>query len=477
MTQTIDALTFGRRLRHHRKAAELTLQELGDRIGRPAPFLSMLENGRREPKLSHIGELAEALGIDTSALMAAEPPTRRAALEIELERLQADTRFDHLGLPYVRASTTLSDEILSHLVGLYQALIQTQEEQAGGASSHVAAANAAVGAWLREQDGYLSDVEAVSHGILAKAGHQGDGPLTSRTILDLASHVGFTIEPIADMPTDVRSVTDATNGRIFIAQRTELRTRQARKAVLQTLAGTLLGHGRPVDLEDYLRQRVEAAYLASAVLMPEQAVLARLRASVDQRDLDVQSLKETFYVSYEMAAWRFVNLATNHLDVTTHLVVSDTDGMVVKGYANDGLPFGVDAAGGMEGQRICRRWGAIAAYDSTEKFDVFAQYTDTSAGTFFCATHMEPDRPFGVTVGVPFEAAQWFRHRDTPRRAESSCPDPACCRDATDDQRQRWSGALDFSVRTQHRLLGHLRSELLPDPFDRRVYDLADDHT
>lgn len=47
----VDALTFGRRLRHHRKRAGLTLQQLGEKVSRPAPYLSMLENGRREPQL------------------------------------------------------------------------------------------------------------------------------------------------------------------------------------------------------------------------------------------------------------------------------------------------------------------------------------------------------------------------------------------------------------------------------------------
>jgi len=119
---TLDVLTFGRRLRHLRKAAGLTLQELGEKVGRPAPYLSMLENGRREPKLSHINDLAAALGVDVSELLAPEPPSARAQLEIELERMQADSRFRSLDLPYIRPSPSLNDEVLEHLVGLYRAL-------------------------------------------------------------------------------------------------------------------------------------------------------------------------------------------------------------------------------------------------------------------------------------------------------------------------------------------------------------------
>src|SRR5680860_76213 len=103
----VDPLVFGRRLRHHRKRAGLTLQQLGDEIGRPAPYLSMLENGRRTPKPAHIAELAQALGVDASELVDSAPPSRRAEMEIELERMQGDSRFGHLDLPYVRPSPSL----------------------------------------------------------------------------------------------------------------------------------------------------------------------------------------------------------------------------------------------------------------------------------------------------------------------------------------------------------------------------------
>lgn len=432
----------------------------------------MLENGRRQPNLAHIGQLADALGIDTGALTDPEPPTRRAEMEIDLERMQADPRFSHLGLPYVRPSPTLSDQILGHMLGLYRAL-----ESGPTGPGDLRRANAATGAWIRRHDGYLSDVEAVAQGVLALVGHQGDRPLSSRNLLDLAAHLGFTIEAVDDMVPDVRSVTDTVNGRIYIAQRNELRTRQARKAILQTLAGRLLGHGRPSGLDEYLRQRVETAYLAGAVLVPESAVVDRLRHDRRRRDIAIEDLKEAFYVSYEMAAWRFVNLATERFDIRTHLLVSNEEGVVVKGYANDGLPFTTDDAGGMEAQPICRRWGAVAVYDSTDKFDVHAQHTDTPAGTYFCVTHTEPDRPYAITVGVPAETAQWFRHRDTTRSTVSSCPDPACCRRPTPDQERRWNGHIEVSLRTQHRLLERLAADLYPPVHDRPVYDLVERHS
>lgn len=472
----IDSLIFGRRLRHHRKLAGLTLAQLGHRVGRPAPYLSMLENGRRAPKAAHIAELAQALGVATHDLIDPEPPSRRAELEIELERMQGDSRFGHLNLPYVRPSPSLSDELLTHLVGLYRALD-------GGAGitntgrSRLRRANADVGAWIRGNDGYLSDVEAVATGILHAVGYGADGPLSSRTLLDIAAHLGFRIEAVEDMVPGLRSVTDTRRGVIFIAQRNELRTRQARKAILQTLAGRLLGHGEAENTEEYLRQRIETAYLAGAILVPERAAVSRLRSAHESRDLSIEDLKELFYVSYEMAAWRFINLATEHLAIHSHLLVVGEDGIVTKGYANDGVPLTVDPAGGVEAQPVCRRWGAAAVFDSPDKFDVHTQYTDTPVGTYFCVTHMEPDRPHSVTVGVPFQAAQWFRGRETEQRARSRCPDPACCLLPTPEQATVWDGKLEVSVRTQARLLGRLASDPYPNIRDRRVYDLVERHS
>ena len=125
---------------------------------------------------------------------------------------------------------------------------------------------------------------------------------------------------------------------------------------------------------------------------------------------------------------------------------------------------------------MCRFWGALQVFESDQRFDVHAQYTDTPNGTYFCVTHMEPDRPFSVTVGVPFESAQWFRDRNTTRRAQSRCPDPNCCRLPTREQAAKWDGQLEVSVRVQDQLLGRLASDPYPSPRDRRIYDLVERH-
>ncbi len=456
----------------------MTLDDLGAAVGKPAPYLSLLENGKKEPRISLVLELAAALEVDIADLLDPTPPTRRDALEISLIRHQDSALFEALDLPPVRPSAKLDNETLAHLVGLHEALRERSSLAAAG-SEEVRRANGEVTAWLAAQDGYLEDVEEAARRALGTSGYEGDGPFSSRNLLDLASRAGFEIHPIDDMPAFARSVIDLAQNRVYIAQRDELRTRQARKAVLQTLAGFLLDHETSPDLDTFLRQRVETAYFAAAVLAPEDAVLGRLRSARESHDIDVEDVKELFYVSYEMAAWRIANLATRHLEIKTHLVVSNRLGSVVKAYANDGAPVPRDEQGGMETQRICRRWGARATFRSAERYGTHHQYTDTPEGTFFCITHIEAGREpaHAVTLGVRFADARWFRGRDTEIRETSTCPDPECCRVPPSGLAEKWSDRVIVSARSQERILGLLRPDPYPDLDLPEVLGLVESHS
>src|ERR1700704_4365428 len=92
----LDLATFGQRLRHLRRARGITLSELGTRVGRAPSALSLLENGRREPKLSLIDALATALSVPAEELLRAQPPSRRAQLEIAVEEAQHDPLYAEL---------------------------------------------------------------------------------------------------------------------------------------------------------------------------------------------------------------------------------------------------------------------------------------------------------------------------------------------------------------------------------------------
>jgi transcriptional regulator with XRE-family HTH domain/predicted transcriptional regulator len=440
-TSPVDALVFGQRLRHLRTRRGLTLSDLGERVGRQPPYLSRLENGKREPTLSLIGALAQALDVTPGELLDPTPPSRRARLEVALHRAQEDPVYTRLGLGPFPLSRKISDEVLEHVLALYTELraassvrAQTPEE----ARKH----NAALRAMMRERDNYFADIEATACEALAAVGYTREGHLTARVIDDLASHFGFQVIAVPRLPSGLRSLADLRNGRLFVHERERVGTLMSRSIVAQSLGHFALGHGEPTSFGAFLQQRVEANYFAGALLVPETAAVEYLRRAKDARDLCVEDLAEHFFVSYEMAAHRFTNLATRHLGITTHFLRSDEEGVIWKAYENDGVPFASDPDGAIEGQRVCRRWGTRLVFESGQRRTVRHQYTDTPRGTFWCVTVREAghERQQAVTVGVRFADAKFFRGRETRERTTSGCPDQPCCREPAPQVAKRWDG-------------------------------------
>ena len=473
-----DLATFGQRLRHFRRLKALTLEQLGSLVGKPAPYLSLLENGKREPKLTVINSLAAVLSVAPALLLDASPPNRRAALELELDRIQTHPLYAEFGLPALRSSARVTDDWIEHLSTLFAAYRKARDPALATAED-VRRANGALTRQLEDAHGYLAAVEAKAGEALDRAGYRGSGAVSSRHLTDLAASFDFEIRTVDDVPASVRSVTDLANRRIYVPQRNELRTRAARKVVLQTLAHVALGHSSPEDLDTFLRHRLETAYFASSVLVPEAPAAAFLKDAKASRDLSVEDLKEVFYVSYEMAAQRLVNLSHPHLSISAHFLRSDAAGYVWKAFAGTGVPLPRDEYGGVEGQRLCRQWGTRAAFQSADKFGIHYQYTDTPGGTFWCATHIEADSEphHAVTVGVRFEEAKFFRGRETKRHTKSACPNGACCRRPPPELEARWEGSVWASARSQSRLLGILAPDPYPAVDTTEVYEFLDRHT
>ena len=73
-----DLMILGKRIRHFRSARAMTLEQLGDAVGVVPSQLSLIENGRREPKLSLLTGLSEALGVSVTELLSTEAPDRRS---------------------------------------------------------------------------------------------------------------------------------------------------------------------------------------------------------------------------------------------------------------------------------------------------------------------------------------------------------------------------------------------------------------
>lgn len=472
----LDTLLFGQRLRHLRRERGLTLDALGARVGRPAPFLSLVENGRREPRLSLIEALAGALGVAAADLLSPEPPNRRAELEIALQRAQDDPLYRQLELPWLKPSATVPDHVLEHVVALFEALRQ-RSEVAPATPEAARRANVELRAEMRGRDNYFPEIEQAAAAALAAVGYEGRGAVAERMLTDLVAHFGFTLHRVQDLPVSARAVTDLRHRRIYIHQRNALPTRAARSVVLQTLGHFALGHTDPRSFGEFLRQQVEANYFAAAVLAPERPAVELLSRARAQGDVSVEDLKQVFYISYEMAAHRLTNLVTRHLDLAVHFLRADEDGVIWKAYENNGMPFPTDAEGVIEGQRACRAWGTRRAFGSYDRFAEHAQYTETPAGEFWCVTQVEVERREAVTVGTRAGDARWFRGHRTANRAVSRCPKGECCRRPPDAVAARWRGRAWPLARADGHILATFPAESFTGVELSEVYDFLDRHS
>ncbi|HSM45283.1 MAG TPA: helix-turn-helix domain-containing protein, partial [Acidimicrobiia bacterium] len=221
-TQHLEPLILGRRIRHYRNEAGLTLDQLGSQIGKPAPSLSLLENGKKEPRINLVMDIAKVLDVEVADLLETNPPTRRDVLEIALIRAQETTLFEQLDIPAIKPTARIDNQTLAHIVGLHDELRERSSLRSAG-SDEVRRANGAVHDHLMENNGYLKEVEVAARAALESSGYAGEGPFSSRNLLNLTASIGFELMPIDDMPSFARSIIDTRNRRIYIAQRNELR--------------------------------------------------------------------------------------------------------------------------------------------------------------------------------------------------------------------------------------------------------------
>ncbi|WP_290806949.1 helix-turn-helix domain-containing protein [Herbiconiux sp.] len=442
----LDSLTIGRRIRQLRSERGLTLDDLGTAIGRAPSQVSVIENGKRELKLGELQRFARVLDVSIDQLLSSEPPTHRAALEIALERAQRGPLFASLGLPPLPVRKTLSDEAIETILGLHRELERVHGERAA-TPEEARRANTELRRTMRQRNNYFADLEQTAAELHAAVGHTG-GPLSQRVASDLASHLGFSLHYVGDLPGSTRSVTDLRNGRIYVPLG-QSPDADPRSVVLQALAGHVLGHSEPADYAEFLRQRVETNYLAAALLVPQRGAVDILTQAKDARELSVEDLRDAFGVNYETAAHRFTNLATEHLGIPVHFLKVDSSGIISKAYENDNVAFPTDALGAIEGQTVCRFWSARRVFDVEDRFSPYHQYTDKPVGTYWCTSRIQTSGrgQFSVSVGTNFANAKWFRGRDTPTRFHSGCPDESCCRRPPASLATRWQGQAHPSAR------------------------------
>jgi predicted transcriptional regulator len=452
----------------------MTLAELGDRVGCAPSVLSLLENGRREPRLSMVEQLAAALQVPVTELLKKQPPSRRAQLEIALEVAQRDPSYKALGLPVLKAGARVPTETLEHLVALASEL-RAQRSKPTGTPEEARAANAALREDMRDRGNYFADIELKAAEALSRVEYTG-GPLSQGMLLSVMGHHGFEVRYVGDLPRSVRSLTDLRLRRIYVKQE-PVGGHTPKAVILQALGHFLLGHEAPKDFADFLRQRVESNYFAAAVLIPEAAAVTFLRESMERRDLALEDLADVFSVSYEMAAHRVTNLITHHLGVPCHFTKNDTSGIIYKAYSNDGVVFPADPAGAIEGQRMCRQWAGRQVFAAANRFSPHYQYSDTPSGSYFCVAQVDPrDHGAAITFGVPFEHSRWFRGRESRIRMRSYCPDGECCQRAPLALAERWEGMAWPSARAHSHILSALPAGSFPGVDDVDIYEFLESH-
>ena len=472
-----DLVTLGQRMRHFRTEAGLTLEQLGSDVGVAGSQLSLMENGRREPRLTLLGAIATRLGIPLTELLDDSAPTERAGLEIELDRAQSNPVYAQLGLPVVRAGKGMPDETLRALVGLHREIARRSRE-AIATPEEARRANTELRAWMRERDNHMAEIEELAEEALRGVGHS-TGALTHRSVSLMAERLGFELVYVADLPHSARSVTDLENGRIYLPPASIPGGHGLRSMALQALAYRLLGHEAPNDYAEFLQQRVEINYFAAAALMPRTQAVQFLRQAKSDRDIALEDFRDAFGVTHEAAALRFTNLATAHLDMRVHFIRVGGDGSISKAYENDGLPLPMDVTGSVEGEIVCRHWSARRAFVRTNRTTEFHQYTDTPSGTFFESTQIgtsAANDEFSITIGVPFDDAKWFRGRETQRRELSRCPDASCCRRPPADLAQHWQGKAWSSAKVHAHIFSPLPSGTFPGVDDRELYEFLEAH-
>lgn len=470
--QQADALSIGLNLRHFRRRAGMTMAQLGELIGRAPSQISAFETGKRTPSLDLLGALANTLDITVDDLLNPTPADPRAALELEVERRQNSSLYSVLGLPTVRAKSVGTDEL--EAIAALQRALSTVLKQRAATPEEARRANRVLREEMRAQDNYFPEIEAAAAQLLHAVGSDG-APMSQAQTAQIASHLGFSLHYVPDLPESTRSVSDTRNKRLYLPNDSQS-VGDPRSRVLTALASHVLGHTPPKNFLDFLRQRVEVNYLAAALLVPEKSAVEMLQNDKKKRQISIEELRDRFSVSYETAAHRFTNLATRHLDLPVHFMKVAKAGTIHKAYSNDGLPFPQDPLGSVEGQFACKRFTSRTVYRVEDRFSPYFQYTDTPEGTFWCTARVLPGGEFSISVGVPFAHVKWFMGQETPNRSVSRCPDPSCCSQPPKELSEKWDDSSWPSARTHASLLAAVPPGVFPGVDRTEVYSFLERH-
>ena len=437
--KTLDGLKLGKRIRALRNQRGTTIEQLAQHMGRANSHLSAIENGKRDPKISDLKQIADFFGVSTQTLVEESQASGRDSLEIEIAKISGGPLFDSLGLKPLTVRKSTPSDLLEVILTLHDELSRVYSDRAS-TPEEARRANAELREKMRADNNYFPEIEKVAKQLLSAVGHDS-GPLSQRLTADLAAHLGFSLHYVGELPNATRSVTDLMNMRIYLSRHSSPGS-EPRAPLLQALAAFALGHREVSTYGEFLEQRVQINYLAGALLIPEGSAVKFLKRAKEARELAVEDLRDAFAVNYETAAHRFTNLATVHMGIPVHFLKVHASGAVAKAYENDGVLFPKDALGTIEGQTVCAKWSARQVFIEQDRLAPYNQYTDKPNGTYWCTSRIErgSQGDFSISLGTPFETVRFFRGRETKRRGQSTCPEESCCRTPPVDLQEKWSG-------------------------------------
>ncbi len=76
-------ILLGTKIKHYRKIAGLTQEELAKKVGVSRIYIQYIEAGKRVPSLKRLKRIAEVLGADLSELVGGLPPKQKVRLKME----------------------------------------------------------------------------------------------------------------------------------------------------------------------------------------------------------------------------------------------------------------------------------------------------------------------------------------------------------------------------------------------------------
>ncbi len=209
-----DALSIGRQIRHHRRSRDLTLAELADRVGLSASALSLVENGKREPRVvcsptwpvpwgwrwsrscaagsRRAGTPWRSPGSGPSAPLVSTPSGSRRCGSVPACRPMRWRRSSACTRPSSGCSNS-----------------ERRRRSMRGSPTRTCAAACGrpTTTSRRSRPRLRGSLGAIDH---------GSGPITRSGVDRLAAHVGYSIVPVDTLPASTRTVTDMVNRRIYV---------------------------------------------------------------------------------------------------------------------------------------------------------------------------------------------------------------------------------------------------------------------